>query len=122
MTLSDMMADDAANVFTSTSDFAESVVYYPYNYYGQTVRASRTINAVVIRMELQAVTQDGGQAVLPVWEVHVANDDTIGIASDELDLGGDQISMPPRDGVTAERRSITRLLFQDSAMLVLECR
>jgi hypothetical protein len=121
MTLRDMITDDATAVFLNTDEFAESVTYYPFRYPGTALRSNRTITAVVIREQIQAVTQDGSQTVLPRWEVHVANDSTAGISSDEIDLGGDQIGFPPRDGQTAERRSIVRLVTQDSGMLVLEC-
>lgn len=121
MTLRDMITDDATAVFLNTDEFAESVTYYPHRYPGTALRSNRTITAVVIREQIQAITQDGSQTVLPRWEVHVANDSTAGISSDEIDLGGDQIGFPPRDGQTAERRSIVRLVTQDSGMLVLEC-
>lgn len=122
MTLRDLITDDAAAVFLNTDEFAESVTYYPHRYSGTALRANRSISAVVFREQIQAVTQDGGDAVLPLWEVHVANDSTSGISSDEIDVGRDQIGFPPRDGQTAERRTITRLVVQDHGMLVLECR
>ena len=81
--------------------------------------AAREINAIVIREQIANLDSD---TVSPVWQVHVANDSTLGITSSEIDLGGDQIELPPRDGKTAERRTITQLLIQDHGMLVLECR
>ena len=59
--------------------------------------------------------------VLPVYRVSVANDATTGIASSEIDVGSDYIDLPPRDGKTAARVTITQLLEQDPAMLVLQC-
>lgn len=117
-----MITDDATAVFLNTDEFAEAVTYYPHIHPGQATRASRSISAVVEREQIQAVGQDGNATVLPLWMVHVANDSTNGIASDELDTGGDQIGFPPRDGETAERRTITRLITQDHGMLVVECR
>jgi hypothetical protein len=75
---------------------------------------------VVIREQI-TVLSEAGDTVVPVYEVHVANSSTVGISSDELDLGGDQIELPPRDGKTAEKRTITQLLTQDTGMLVLRC-
>lgn len=117
MSLHDIIETDAATVFCNTSDFAEAVAYWSRN-----AGTGRTINAIVAREQITAFDADGGQTNLPVWQVHVANSSTLGISSAELNLGGDQIAFPPRDGKTAERKTITQLLIQDHGMLVLECR
>lgn len=114
MSLSGMIKADSVNVFTSLSDFAEPVVYYKRN------GRSRHINAVVIRESLGVMPEDG--IVYPLFEVHVANSETDGIASDELNLGGDEIEFPDRVGKPKQRRSILKLLSHDEGMLVLECR
>ena len=111
MTLRDMMQDDADSVFLNTDEFAESVTY----------NGTRTINAVVQREQLQTVSQDT-DTVAPVFYVHVANSASTGISSQELDLGGDTLSFPPRDGKAAETKYIQQLITQDEAMLVLEVR
>ncbi len=116
MALSDAIESDASLVFTSTSDFAEAVTYKPRT------GSTRSINAVVFRESLLGVNEDGGETVAPVFEVHVCNSSTLGISSTEIDCGGDQISFPVRDGMTASYRTITRLVTQDEGMLVLECR
>ena len=121
MTLHDMIAADAVTVFTSADDFAEVVTYNPHRHYGEAARASRSINAVVFLEQIQVLTQDG-DTVAPVWQIHVANHATLGITSEELDLGGDQLEFPPRDGKPAETRTITQLIGQDHGMLILECR
>ena len=121
MTLAASILTDAYTVFTSTDDFAEVVTYYPRQRFGEPAPTPRTINAVVIREQIQSIGEEA-DTVSPVWQVHVANNVTYGITSSELDLGGDQISLPPRDGKTAERRTITQLLIQDGGMLVVECR
>jgi hypothetical protein len=120
MTLKDQIDNDSSLVFTNTSDFAETVTYYPHIYFGATVRASRSISAVVFRQQVQVLGEDG-DSIVPIFEVHVANDSTVGISSDELDTGGDQIEFPPRDGKDAEKRTITHLVTQDHGMLVLQC-
>ena len=116
MTLRDLITTDAATVFCNVSDFAEAIVYQPR------VGSQRSINAVVAREQITALTEDGGQVVLPVWQIHVANDVLLGVSSTELNLGGDKFSFPPRDGQTAVSKTITQLLIQDHGMLVLECR
>jgi len=120
MTLRDMIDDDATSVFLNTGEFAETVTYYPRTRTA-TANSSRSIAAVVIRQSLQSVGENG-ISVLPVWEVHVHNNSTTGISSTELDLGGDQIGFPPRDGETAAKKTIVNLMTQDHGMLVLECR
>lgn len=121
MSLRDVISSDAINVFCNDSDFAESVVYHPHRFVTDAIRLPRTITAVVIREQATSYPNDV-ETVLPVFEVHVANDSTYGISSDELDTGGDQLEFPPRDGKPAERRTITQLTTQDHGMLVLECR
>lgn len=121
MTLNDTLLADAKAVFTSTGDFAEAVTYHPRSFAGEVDRADRSINAVVVREQMAVVSQDG-DTVIPVYQVHVANDATEGISSAELDLGGDAISFPPRDGKAAEQKTITQLLIQDPGLLVFECR
>lgn len=114
MPLSDLIKSDGLNLFTSSSDFGEPVVYYKRN------GRSRPIQAVVIRESLGMMPEDG--VVYPLFEIHVANSETDGIASDELNLGGDELEFPDRIGKPVQRRSIMKLLSHDEGMLVLECR
>jgi hypothetical protein len=122
VTLRGAITDDASSVFLNADEFAESVTYKPRLYSVGDSRVNRPIKAVVIRELVQVVSEDGGETVLPSFEVHVANDSTLGISSDELDTGGDKISFPVRDGMVATDRAIVRLVTQDHGMLVLECR
>lgn len=121
MTLHDAIADDALGVFMQVDDFAEVVTYYPHRFFGEAQREPREIKAVVMREQIAVLSEDV-ETVAPVYQVHVANDSVNGISSEELDTGGDQIELAPRDGKTATRRTITHLLTQDHGMLVLECR
>jgi hypothetical protein len=121
MTLRDMMTADASAVFLAEGEFSEAVTYYPHRFFGATQRQPRSIRAVVMREQVASFTEDV-VTVLPMFEVHVANDSTLGISSDEIDTGGDQIAFPARDGKPAERRSILKITTQDHGMLVLECR
>jgi hypothetical protein len=115
MSLRDTIEADALTVFCNDQDFAETVTYWPR------VGSSRSIKAVVFREQITAFTEDR-ETNLPMFQVHVTNSATTGISSEELDTGGDSIELPPRDGKTAQRRSITQLITQDHGMLVLECR
>ena len=123
MTLRDMIEADATEVFLNTGEFAESVTYKPrIKPTGDTRDETRSISAVVFREQMTTIDEDGGETIAPMFLVHVANDSTDGISSDELDLGGDKITFPVRDGLTASDRTVTRLVTIDNGMLVLECR
>jgi hypothetical protein len=115
MSLHDLIKEDAKKVFANPDDFAESIVYYKRN------GRSRKIDAVVVRDDSLQLPE-ASDLVTPRFTIHVANDETEGIASDELDLGGDQIGLSPRVGEQIDRRSIVRLVEHDEGMLVLECR
>ena len=128
-----MIADDAA-LFTSVEDFGEVITFRrkltaDTTHYtgddeeltGDLITLDAPIDAVVIRDEITVVSEDG-DTVLPIWEVHVANNALLGISSTELNLGGDTLSFPPRDGMPAETKTVIRLTSQDHGMLVLQCR
>lgn len=115
MTLHDIIESDGLTVFCNADDFAETVIYY--NRSG----VARCIDAVVIR-EALAILPEDGDAITPVFEVHVHNSDVTGISSEELNLGGDSIGFAVRVGQDRSVRSITRLIGHDEGMLMLECR
>lgn len=112
MTLRDSIETDAS-IFTNSDEFGESVVYRPRG------GTARTISAVVFRLLPQA-NEDENRS-LTVFEVHVANSSTTGIAASELNLGGDEIDLADRVGKTAKPRSIVQITEQDEGMLVLQC-
>lgn len=115
MTLASTIVTDATTVFTSTDDFAEPVTYYPVG------GGSRSINAVVIREPYETVSEVSDIST-PAWQVHVANSASAGIASTEIDTGGDEIGLPFHEGQAATRRPIVSIVHQDAGMLVLELR
>jgi hypothetical protein len=115
MSLHDTIQADAETVFCNVNDFAEAVTYYKRN------GLARSINAVVVREALEILPEDG-DSVTPLFEVHVANDAATGIASNEINLGGDSIEFAVRVGQPLSRRTITKLISHDEGMLVLECR
>lgn len=115
MTLHDVIQTDGLNVFCNANDFGETVTYYPRD------GSPRSIVAVVIRNAISPIPEEA-DIVSPVFEIHVHNDCETGIASDELNLGGDAIEFARRVGECTERRFINRMLDHDEGMLVLECR
>lgn len=113
MTLRQLIATDAITVFCNTDDFAEPVVYY-----ARAGGCPRPISAVVIR---EGVRFYDGQNVLDAYEVYVANDDTQGISSVEINKGGDAIAFPPRDDKQPKKHTVKDITSQDNGMLVLVC-
>lgn len=112
MSLRDSIETDAS-IFTNSNEFGESVVYRPRG------GTARTISAVVFRLLPQA--NDDENRSLTVFEVHVANSGTTGIAASEINLGGDEIDLADRVGKTPKPRSIVQITEQDEGMLVLQC-
>lgn len=115
MTLKQTISDDATSVFLNTDEFAEVVAY------GASGAVSRrSIKAVIFREALGGSEESGG-VVTPTFQVHVANSATTGISSAEINLGGDVIDIPVRDGVAASSRRIVAIIDQDEGILVLQC-
>lgn len=112
MTLRDTISEDATGVFLDVDAFAESVTYTPRG------GSTRSILAIVEREDQES---DDAGAVVPVFFVRVANDSTYGISSDEINLGGDTVTLPPRDGKTSEIRAVVRIIEQDHGMLTVRC-
>lgn len=88
-------------------------------YYNAAGDDARTINAIIERNPPGAPVGDGG-GLAPDLVVIVANDATNGIASTEINLGGDQLKLAVRHGKTAELREIAQIRRQDGGMLELE--
>jgi hypothetical protein len=120
MTLSQSIETDVQKVFLRTDDFAEQVTYYPRVGFGGTA-TSRSIKAVIIRNQIAASSADGGEVIVTTFEVHVENSSTNGIASSEIDTGGDQIGIASRIGGTVKRRAIVMVEDHDDGMITLQC-
>jgi hypothetical protein len=115
MTLHDTIQADAATVFCNADDFAESVTYYKRD------GSARVIQAVVLREGYEALAE-ANDAIVPVLELHVANSDTLGISSGELNTGTDAIGVSMRVGQPEQVRAIIRMVSHDEGMLILQCR
>jgi hypothetical protein len=96
--------------------FGETVTYRP-----RCGGSAREITAIVNREPYQVLPEDG-DTTLPLWQVQVADSTSDGIGLSELNVGGDQIALPPRTGDTEVRKTILRIVNQANGMLVLECR
>jgi len=95
--------------------FGEAITYYPGS--GAT---SRSIDGIVERGTLQLIGETGeitGQAIV----IRVRNSATEGIASTEIDTGGDEIEFPLRVGDTPRRRSVVKVINDNAGILELLC-
>lgn len=90
----------------------EFVTYFPAS------GDSRRIQAVVNRLGPEQIEALGGGR--QVSEVLVKNSSTDGIASTEVDTGGDKIKMAPRAGSVPVMMRITKILSQDAGMIKLK--
>jgi hypothetical protein len=104
---------------------AEEIVYRPA---GGDEDDDRTIRAVVDRKPPEQIAEIGSNVqakmVLVVRNVQaaVADDSFGGISSDELDTGGDTLTLPERVGGTARAFRIVQLIDHDDGMLTLGVR
>ena len=114
--LDDQILDDAKLAFIDADGFAESIVYIK-----AVSGERRTINAVVQRHapEQQLGTPYDAQPRMLIW---VANDATTGIASSELNTGGDKVEFPYRLGQLPSVLAIKQAKgpAHDSGMMMLE--
>lgn len=112
-----MPLDLSADAAKFMLDFAEDIVYRPLN------GRPRTIKAVVNRDVHRPMDGAGGGRPINAMTITVANDRITGIASDEIDTGGDRIDVAVRVGGRPETRPIASdILNQDAGMLELGVR
>ena len=109
--LDDALAEDAA-IFVDLDGFGEEVTYTPR------VGDAREINAQVQR-EVRETDEDYQGSLVPSIIVEVRNSATLGISSDEVNTGGDKITLAERIGGTARAMLITEVLSQDAGIMRL---
>ena len=114
-TASDFETDLIDGTADFLSEFGEDVKYLPRG------GGEREITAVVDR-EAVAEFAGSGQGQSLIIVVIVANSATTGIATSEVDTGGDKIELAMRLGETVKQRRITKIIGQDAGMLTLEVR
>lgn len=91
----------------------ESVTYKPSG------GSDRAISAIIVRNPPEQVDNPGGRTRANKLSIRVKNNATDGIASTEIDTGGDRINVAPRYGGTAVEMTF-RLVSHDPAWVVLE--
>ncbi len=94
-----------AGAFSTT--FAETIVYKPK------AGGTRSIQAIVSR-DPPAAMGDAPHGKSPTLMLDVENDSTTGISSDEVDTGGDLVTVAVRIGDSAQDRRITGIISQDA--------
>jgi len=97
------------------SEFGETVLYRPNG------KRPRSISAIVKRHPPEPL-EGAERARSSRIEVTVKNDYLEGIASDEIDIGKDQIDLSRRVNDTVETLSLARLIRHDAAVIVFEVR
>ncbi len=105
----DFSGDDYITVYGE----ATTITYLPRG------GGSREIQAIVDWEEEQGVA---GNVLSPTIEILVKNNATTGISSNEIDRGGDRVTIPMKIGGSTQNRAIKRILGQDCGMLELEVR
>lgn len=100
---------------TLLRQFGETVTYHPAD--GTQPRA---ITAMVERQPLTVIPETGEQIAESII-VRVKNDGTLGIASEEVDTGGDEIELPTEVNARPQKRSIVRVLSDSNGLVRLLC-
>ena len=108
-----MAASDFADALLD--EFGEAVIYLP------AAGGPRAITAIVQRGQVQ---REGAApyGFGPALSIQVANDVVDGITADELNTGGDQVTIPVKLGDTATDRRLTNLENNDDDMIEIEVR
>jgi len=108
----DIEAEAAEVFYNEDDDISEDVVYRP----GGTPGNDRPIRAVVEREFATPL----GVTNTPSISLSVLNDVTLGITSDEINDGLDQIEVAQRFGETPEFRAILRVIRHDECEVFLD--
>lgn len=115
MALRQSIETDASAIFTSTSDFAEAVVY---NF---RAGGARNVNAIVNREPYQFYDAAGNVAMASMTIVIPAASAANGVLITEVDTGGDTVSLLPTKitGSTLVKKSVMSVLSQDFGAIKL---
>jgi hypothetical protein len=120
--INDIFAADVAAVHGASGEFAEAVTYTPSSPTGD--NPTRTIYPIIQR-DPPAPMNAAADYITPKMIFTIPNDQTTGISSATMDVGGDTITVAYRPGTTAEPWKI-RLPSgpgsMDAAMLTFELR
>jgi hypothetical protein len=94
--------------------FGETVTYYPAD-----GSPAREVTATVERGELQVISETGSH-VGDYFTIRCLNSSD-GIEADEVDTGGDEISLPVRVNEEPQRRTIVRVIGDSNGFTRLLC-
>lgn len=111
-----LQAELKANLAEAAFDSADSMTPSEEVTYNPNGGTSRAIQAIVERPDAEI----HGNARTPVAIITVLNDATDGIASTEIDVGSDTITMAPRFGNTAEAQPIIRIIEHTAVIMRVE--
>lgn len=93
--------------------FGEPIVYFLRD------GGSRSITAIIERSPL-AFYDAAGNVVLPAFVLRIKDDCTEGVKASEVDTGGDEVELIAELGdVTPTRKTVLKLMSQDSGVIVL---
>ena len=116
------MIDWAAITPGFLDKFGETIYYLPDAHLTTTSGTGREIKAVVDRNP-KATLAEAGEVMRDVLHVGVSNaagGDDPGIASDEVNTGGDELLLAVREGETPTLVRINRIVRQDPGMMTVE--
>jgi len=102
------MQDDAATVFLNTDEFSEPVTYTPHN------GSAKTINAVIVREQLQPGQEDAGRILRDQYEIYISTDADDGVAV--VTKGKDTVQFPKIPGGTDSTWVVLDILGADDGM------
>ncbi len=108
MTLKDQMPVDALNCMLNAGEFAEAVTYKPSG------GSPKTINALVVRKQIEADEQDQGHVLENQCEVYLANHAVSGVVS--VQKGKDVLSFPEQPGGTSIDWFVVDVVSKDDGM------
>lgn len=108
MTFQDQTLNDAKDCLMNTDEFAEEVVYTPYG------GSAKTVDAIVVREQIQKNEQALGQIGERVFELYILNDATLGVTS--VKKGQDIVSLPVLIGGSSVNFSVVDIISKDDAL------
>lgn len=100
-----------------TDRMGETITYYPSG------GSSRSITGAVVRNPVTEIDAAPGPINAPFAHIQVIDDSTLGIASDEINTGADEIGYKINIGDAAvSQRPIAKIVSRTGGMMTLEVR
>jgi hypothetical protein len=108
MAFKDNLAQDVAETFLNSDEFAEEITYTPKG------GAAKVIKALVNRKRIDPAYEDAGRVLLNQCEIFIANDETSGVAS--VNKGEDLVSLAEVIGGAVIDWVVADILGQDEGV------